>query len=179
MILFGDEMGRTQQGNNNAYCQDNEISWMDWRLLDSNPELFNFCKRMIAFRRAHPGLRGDILERNQDNVTGGYPALSWHGTRAWDMDWSHQSRTLAFLILEKRSQRGTAINSFVYVAMNMHWEAHDFELPGVPDGVRWHVFANTDMKPPLDIMLPGQEVIIENQTKFLVGARSVVVLIGR
>jgi isoamylase len=65
------------------------------------------------------------------------------------------------------------------VAMNMHWEAHDFELPRLPEDARWHVFANTDMKPPQDVVAAGQEVILENQASFLVGARSVVVLIGR
>jgi glycogen operon protein len=181
MMLSGDEMGRTQQGNNNAYCQDNEISWLDWRLLDNNAELFNFCKRMIAFRRTHPALRSDTFDGSQEASTGRYPPLSWHGTRAWDADWSGQSRTLAFMVSEKVSRRGSsaASKSFVYVAMNMHWEAHDFGLPGLPEDVRWHVFVNTDMSSPQDILLPGQEVTIENQAKFLVGARSVVVLVGR
>jgi glycogen operon protein len=179
MILAGDEIGKTQQGNNNAYCQDNEISWIDWKLVDRNAELFNFCKSMIAFRKAHPTLRSDTLDNNPGNSAGDYPALSWHGTSAWNADWSKDSRLLAFMALEKRNQRGTVKHSFIYVAMNMHWEAHDFELPRLPKDLSWHVFANTDMKPPSDIALPGREVIVENQAKFLVGARSVVVLVGK
>jgi len=179
MLLSGDEMGKTQRGNNNAYCQDNEISWLDWSLLNSNAELFTFCQRMIAFRRAHSALRSNIYHQDKDYLSHDYPSLSWHSTGAWNADWSYQSRWLAFMVLQQRPQSGTPRNTFVYVAMNMHWEAHDFELPGLPEGVFWNVFANTDMQPPDDIVQPSQEIIIENQTQFLVGPRSVVVLIGK
>jgi len=179
MILSGDEMGNTQLGNNNAYCQDNEISWIDWGLLDNNAEIFNVCKRMIAFRKAHPTLRSDVYHQSQDYLSSDYPPLSWHGTRAWNVDWSYNSRVLAFMVLDQRSQSGTPKNSFVYVAMNMHWEAHGFELPRLPEDMSWHVFANTDMQPPHDIVPLGQEIMAENQVEFLVGPRSVVILVGK
>ena len=80
MILMGDEMGRTQGGNNNTYCLDNELNWLDWRLLETNHGLFRFFKNMIAFRRAHPVLRSKSHFRNQDYVGSGYADITWHGT---------------------------------------------------------------------------------------------------
>jgi glycogen operon protein len=143
MLLMGDEVGRSQQGNNNAYCQDNEISWLDWGLLEANPDLFAFFKHCLAFRKAHPVLR------SRDSVRGpcGDP-VSWHGVRAWQPDWSGWSRTLALLISggPYRDRPGTAAP--IYAALNMHWESHTFELPAPPDGVRWHLFANTALHPP-------------------------------
>lgn len=170
MILSGDEMGRTQQGNNNAYCQDNAISWVDWGLLDSNAELFNYCRKMIAFRKAHPSLRGVQL---------GDSGISWHGARPWNVDWGDHNRLLAFMAAEQAQQRGTRQNDFVYVAMNMHWEAHEFELPALPEGAVWSVFANTDMQPPHDIAEPGHETALESQMYFLMGPRSVAVLVSK
>src|SRR5262249_47471625 len=140
MLLMGDEVGRSQGGNNNAYCQDNDISWLDWRLLGANAELFSFVKRCLAFRKAHPVLRNRAAAGGE---------IAWHGFRAWDADWSWQSRGLAFMLTGGRSA--------LYVAMNMHWESHLFELPAPPAGSRWHVFVNTSLPPPEDVWPPGAE----------------------
>lgn len=179
MILSGDEMGNTQNGNNNTYCQDNEISWQDWNNLKTNSELFDYFKKMLAFRHAHPVLRGKNHFQNRDYVNSGYPDISWHGQKAWYCDWSNESRLLAFLLCGKHAKEGTVKDNFVYAAMNMHWEMHGFELPKLPEGVEWYVFANTDMQPPFDICDPGKEQKLENQQEFLLGPRSVVVLIGK
>lgn len=176
MILSGDEMGKTQHGNNNAYCQDNEISWLDWRLLDANHEIFNFFKQMLAFRKEHPVLRNGSDFQNTDYTDSSYPDISWHGTKAWNADWSLYSRCLAFMLCRRNAGKA---DDYIYAAMNMHWEAHDFELPKLPRQVLWRIFANTFMAPPEDIFEIGQEKILENQFKFLAGPRSVTVLIGR
>ena len=179
MILSGDEMGNTQGGNNNAYCQDNEIAWVDWRLLDAHAELFHFFKKMIAFRKPHPVLRSSTHFQNRDYVGSGYPDISWHGTKAWDPDWSHYSRTLAFMLCGKHAKQGSVCDDYIYVAMNMHWQMHGLELPKLPEGMSWHVFANTDVQPPEDIREVGHEIMIENQSEFLIGPRSVVILVGK
>ncbi|HRY28474.1 MAG TPA: glycogen debranching protein GlgX [Elusimicrobiota bacterium] len=177
MILAGDEMGNTQGGNNNAYCQDNELSWIDWRLLKENDELFQFFRKMIAFRKEHPALRCiDLLNRGNSS---GYPCLSWHGQKAWNCDWSAESRCLAMMLCESGALAGRPNDMFLYVAMNMHWDMHGFELPVLPGGLAWHVFANTDMRPPHDIWEVGQEKAAENQGEFLVGPRSIVLLTGK
>lgn len=178
MILAGDEMGKTQGGNNNAYCQDNEISWLDWSLLEKQSEIFNYCKRMVAFRRAHPALRSchHFTDRHAGN---GYPDISWHGTKAWDCDWSPENRGLAFLLNGDGVKDGAVRDSFIYTAMNMHWEMRGFQLPQLPAGLAWHVAVNTDMPAPEDIAEIGQEKKLGDQGEFLVGPRSVVVLVGK
>ena len=178
MILSGDEMGKTQGGNNNAYCQDNEISWLDWDLLKQRPEIFDYCRKLVAFRKAHPALRScHHLGANQ--AGNGYPDISWHGLDAWNADWSKESRVLAFLLNGENVKGGKAQDNFIYVAMNMHWEMHGFKPPRLPGGLAWHVAANTDMPAPEDVMEPGTEKRLGNQDEFLVGPRSVVILIGK
>lgn len=179
MILAGDEMANTQWGNNNVYCQDNEITWLDWQLLDANKELFNFFKKMVHFRRAHPVLRSSTHFQNRDYVGSGFADITWHGTKAWYADWSANSRCLAFMLCGKHAKGGRVADDSIYVAMNMHWEMHGFELPKLPGSETWHVFANTDAPSPHDIWEPGKEVSLGSQHEFLVGPRSVVILVGR
>jgi isoamylase len=179
MILMGDEIGRTQQGNNNTYCHDNELSWMDWSLLKTHANLFRFLKNLIAFRHAHPALRNRHHFENRDYVGSGYADITWHGTNAWNADWSPASRVLAFLLDGKHAKNGNAVDNSIYVAMNMHWEAHDFQVPGLPAGMRWHVSANTGANPPEDSWEPGAEPPLSDQGHFLMGPRSVAILVGK
>jgi glycogen operon protein len=179
MILMGDEVGRTQQGNNNTYCQDNELNWLDWSLLDSNADLFRFAKHIIAFRHAHPVLRNRWHFSNRDYVGSGYADISWHGAKAWSADWSDSSRTIAFMLCGKHARGGAVQDNYVYVAMNTHWDAHWFDLPGLPQGMQWHVAANTGAPSPDDIWEPGREPLLPDQGGLLVGDRSVVVLVGK
>jgi glycogen operon protein len=95
MLLAGDEAGRSQRGNNNAYCQDSPLSWFDWTLTDQNADLLRFVRHVVAFRRAHPALRQTGTVR--DRRVSWFPALSWHGTRAWAPDWAPQNRLLAWM----------------------------------------------------------------------------------
>lgn len=173
MILAGDEMGNTQFGNNNAYCQDNEISWINWDLLKKNEELFQFCRKMIAFRKGHHVLRGGSHFQNRDYVGSGIPDISFHGTRAWEPDYS--GNVLAFMLCGQHAWGGKKVDDTIYVAMNSHWEMHGFELPQASKP--WHVFSNTDADP--DIWAGGSEPLLENQSEILVGPRSVVILIAK
>jgi len=178
MILMGDEVARTQHGNNNAYCHDNALSWFDWSLVDKNPDFLRFVTRCIAFRKQHPALRNTTHFRNQDYVGSGYADISWHGVHAWNADWSSDSRILAFLLCGKHARGGTTPDDYIYVAMNMHWEAHTFEIPSLRDGRVWRVFVNTGAAPPEDIWEPGREPTLPDQHYFI-GPRSVVILVGR
>ena len=179
MILMGDEAGHTQLGNNNTYCHDNEVSWFDWTLTETNADLVRFFTNMIAFRKAHPVLRNKDQFSHRDYVGSGYSDITWHGTRAWSADWSEGSRVLAFMLCGRHAKRGTVADDYVYVAMNMHWESHDFEVPALPSGLRWYVSANTGMQSPADSWAPGAEPVLGDQEYILVGARSVVVLVGK
>ncbi len=180
MILMGDEVGRTQEGNNNTYCHDNEMNWLDWTLAEKNADLLRFFQNMIAFRRAHPVLRSRTHMRNIDYVGSGYPDISWHGPDAWNVDWSNENNhTLAFLLDGKHAKEGTVHDDTIYVAMNSYWDAVWFHPPQLPFGMRWHVAANTAMPSPQDISPVGEEPVLGDQTSILLGGRSVVVLVGR
>jgi glycogen operon protein len=169
MLLMGDEIGRTQRGNNNPYCHDNEVSWLDWRLREANADLFAFVKHCVAFRKAHPMLRNRVAVGA--NIT-------WHGLSAWRADWSGHCRTLAFM-LSGGSPPGSGAAMAIYTAMNMHWQSHRFALPALPAGVHWHQFANTGLPSPADIVPPGSEPPLADQCWLLVGDRSVVILVGK
>jgi glycogen operon protein len=171
MILSGDELGRTQQGNNNAYCQDNEISWIDWSLLSQNADLRRFFKNLIEFRRHHPLLRAisfGSLHRKNSRV------IAWHGVKLGQPDWSAQSRSLA-MHLSGLSEEGR--EEHIFFIANAHWEKHQFELPDA--GIEWFRFVDTSHPAPHDITDVGAEILLREQRLYSTGPRSTVVLIGR
>jgi glycogen operon protein len=174
MLLMGDECARTQEGNNNAYCHDSPLTWMDWGLPKRNAELLRYCQHLIAFRRQHPALRYAL----HAGRGGGMPFLevSWHGTRPWCPDWSPNSRSLAFLLRGSAEGREEDV---LYAVLNAYWETLDFEPPTAPAGRRWHVFANTGRASPEDVWEPGSEPPLAEQGHVRVSARSVVVLVAR
>ncbi|MCG8423280.1 MAG: glycogen debranching protein GlgX [Proteobacteria bacterium] len=179
MLVMGDEVGRTQGGNNNPYCHDSEVSWLDWSLLERNRDLFRFFKHFIAFRKAHPVLRSSQHLTGTDTTGSGFPDISWHGVVAWQQDHSYGSRTLAFMLCGQPARPGQTVADIIYVAMNMHWEDHDFELPRLAPELAWHGFADTAAPSPDDICPPGSEPSLSDQRAVAVKARSVVVLTGR
>lgn len=180
MILMGDEMAHSKAGNNNTYCHDNELSWLNWDLLEENRGLFSFFKACIDFRMRHPILRGEKHFHHEDRVGSGYPDISWHGTRAWYPDWGEHTLTLAFMIDGYHMlESGGKPDDMIYVAMNMHWEPHVFELPALPVGIQWRVFANTHERVRKHNYSKGREPILRDQRQILVGDRSVIILVGK
>jgi isoamylase len=171
---MGDEVGRTQQGNNNAYCHDSPLTWFDWGLQEQNAELFRFCQRLIAFRRRHPALR-QSRHAGPETSEGNTPLVTWHGTRAWLPDWAPHSRVLACMLCSSREDG----RDVMYVAMNMYWEPLAFELPSPPPGQRWHLFANTAVPPPADIWEPGQEPLLHEPREVQLEGRAILVLVAR
>jgi glycogen operon protein len=171
MFVAGDEVRRTQRGNNNAYCQDNEISWFDWRLTEKNASLLRFWKLLIAarphFRAGRPGrfFQGEVNER-------GLPDVVWHGTQLNKPGWNDpHARCLAYTL------GGFDGKSDVHVMLNMYWDALDFEVPPLP-GRSWYVIVNTARPSPQDIVEAADQVAIEGQ-RVRVEARSVLVLLSR
>src|SRR5262249_603812 len=116
LLLQGDEFARTQRGNNNAYCQDNEISWVHWGLAEKNARLLRFTRMLLALRKRHFALGGPEFVRR----------VVWHGPKLGDADWSGQSRTLAFHL------PGPAGRPDLYVLFNAYWEPLRFHLPPRP-----------------------------------------------
>jgi isoamylase len=168
MLLGGDEVGRTQRGNNNSYCQDSDISWLDWSLVDHNADLLRFFRSLIAFRKRHPILRRRSFFEAADN---GRPFISWHGMKADQPDWSQESRSLGMLV------NGGKTDSDVLILTNAHWDGHSFELPLPFENRRWTRFIDTSLAPPLDIVDDERE-ILDDQRGYHVGPRSLVVLVS-
>ncbi len=171
MFVMGDEVRRTQQGNNNAYCQDNAISWFDWSLVERHADLLRFWQRLIAFRRHHPVIHraryftGVVNDR-------GLADLAWHGTELNAPGWDDpNARALAFTL------GGATGEDDVHVILNMYWEPLEFALPAVK-GRRWHRVIDTSLAAPQDAADPGQEPLIDGAT-YRANDRSVVVLISK
>jgi len=169
MLLGGDELGRTQRGNNNAYCQDNDTSWVNWGLLARNRDLFRFVSRLVRFRKSHPSLRRRTFF--EDDPDG--PAVAWHGEKLNKPDYERDSHCLAMHLLAREG------DDDIYVASNAHWEPHAFDLPRLRGGRTWRRFVDTNREPPQDATEPGVEVAVGPGKSYALGPRSTVVLVGR
>jgi glycogen operon protein len=172
MLLAGDEMGRTQQGNNNAYCQDNAVSWVDWRLLEAERELHRFTKLLIAFRRAHPVLRRRTFLTGSGTDAAPQPDVAWHGLELDEADFSPTARVLA---MHLAGIHAPAPDGDVYLAVNNGIAAQLFELPAPHPGGAWLRAIDTARPEPEDIADPGHEPIVA-EAWLRVEGRSCVVL---
>jgi len=171
MILSGDEMGRTQQGNNNAYCQDNEVSWMDWNLARGNADLLRFVQRMIAFRKRCPLLRRDTFELDGD--TGFH--VTWHGKKRMAADWSSECRSIATHWTQ--TYRDGSRDDLHFIA-HAHWQDGRFELPNIAPR-KWFRFVDTALASPEDIADESLEFALRTQNSYNVKARSVVIFVAK
>jgi len=143
MLLAGDEFGRTKQGNNNAYCQDNELSWLDWSFAKKNKELLEFVKELLNIRKEHPGFTLERDLRETDFIGCGWPEISIHGAVPWQVDYSSYNRLAAYLYCGNYVRRANrTFDDSLYVMFNMHWEKHEFELPEM-EGLTWEVVFDT------------------------------------
>jgi isoamylase len=169
MLLMGDEVRRTQHGNNNAYCQDNETSWFDWRLCAANAEMARFVQHMIRFRLDFDhGIEGARITL-EEYLSKAH--IEWHGMELGKPDWSNDSHSVAF-----------TLHSFVssqvrYIAINAYWKSLEFELPPVAGGAHagWIRLIDTSLPSPDDILEEATGVPVETP-KYLVNSRSIVML---
>jgi glycogen operon protein len=152
MLLAGDEMGRTQGGNNNAWCQDNEVGWLDWSRAD--PDLLRFARGLVAFRRAHPVLRRRAFLTGRGSASSKRPDVAWHGTRLGRPDWGPGARVLA---MHLAGEHGPEPDDDVYLAANAAADEATFELPRPPARRRWLRVVATWEPPPRDLLAPGEE----------------------
>nr|WP_312289612.1 glycogen debranching protein GlgX [Clostridium chromiireducens] len=170
MLLAGDEFGNTQFGNNNPYCQDNEISWLNWSLLDKNIELFTFFKNMINFRKSHPVLRSRI-----ETAKCGLPHVSKHGTEPWYLDSSNETRVVG--VMFAGWNKATTADDIIYIAINSYWKKITMRLPDLPINLEWRIAVNTAMPSGEDFIHSVNEMLrVGNNIEL--DSRSVVILIG-
>jgi glycogen operon protein len=175
MLLAGDEFGRTQLGNNNAYCQDNEISWVDWRLLRRHADLFRFTRALIAFRRAHPVLRRADFLLGRGGAARPRPDVTWHGVRLEAPDWGAHSCSLAMHLAGEHAPQP---DDDLYLAANSWVQDLTFELPAPRLGTAWVKVVDTADYSPRDIYEPGDEPAVSGR-RLVVRANSCVVLRSR
>lgn len=163
MLLMGDEVCRTQNGNNNAYCQDNATNWFNWHDVKRKSEMLRFVSELIQFRKDLPKRKKSELTLSEILA----PAtISWHGTQACKPDWSEASRSVAFTI-ETESR-------WFYLVFNAYWENLCFEIPAAPSDVKpWKRIVDTSLDSPNDIQLDGVTI---PQTEYEVAARSSLLL---
>ena len=170
MILSGDEFGNTQFGNNNAYCQDNPISWLNWKLLEENQDLFGFVKRLIHFRAEHPVLRRSDFYRGRNSSD--YPELSFHGTVTWQLDEYQPFLCFGFMFVEPKADYGTSEDTFIYCAVNAFWEEKRFELPIVPEGFVWREIEYTGSTGEVDQIVQDRTVTLMPRSLMLLTAKA-------
>jgi glycogen operon protein len=176
MILGGDEFLRTQRGNNNAWCQDNAISWVDWSLRQQNAGFHRFVRMMIALRKAHPVLRRKTFFKGER--AGMPPEIIWHGIEPANPDFSYASSSLAWALDGRRSDRPNLVDRDIYVAMNAWSEPLGFKIPAAPSGRPWRCIVDTSLPSPEDIVEEEQGPHIPVLQVYRVQAHSLVVLIS-
>jgi glycogen operon protein len=171
MFVAGDEIRRTQQGNNNTYCHDDELNWFNWDLAAKNQEVFRFFKNMIELRKSNSVLHEGQFFRGEVNDRG-LKDISWHGTELDRPGWDDpDGRVLAFTL------GGGETAADIHVILNMYWDALEFALPPL-QGRRWYRYADTSLPSPQDIVESGDEVPIEGDI-YRANGRSVVILISK
>ena len=165
MFLMGDEVRNTQGGNNNAYCQDNEISWFGWDKVDEEQALFRFVAGLLRFRQ-----RSNLYRDRAYWSEAGGTDIVWHGTRLHQPDWGEASNSIAFELANPNLD-----HEHLFVIFNAYWEPLDFQLPDLPAETRWARLVDTAQPSPADFAEPP-ELLGEDQQTYSATSRSTVVL---
>ncbi len=157
MILAGDECRRTQQGNNNAYCQDNSVSWFDWSLVEANADLLRFVRALIEFRRQQPTIRRASFLRGEPAAPGLPPDVSWFDASGGDVDWDNDDQCLVcFLAAAPTVGSPYVVARHILLIMHASGEPRQFVMPPVVREYRWRLFVDTAAESPLDVF-PDQD----------------------
>jgi glycogen operon protein len=166
MLLAGDEFRRTQRGNNNAYCQDNAISWVDWSFLERYSEIHRFAREMIAFRRAHPVLRKPDFYTDAD--------IQWFGPQGTASPaWADPGRKSFACLIWGGS------DADLFLMFNADTAPSDFSIPAAPENRIWRLAIDTSHQAPEDLYEPGKEPSMQHQVSFRVEPRSSAILLAR
>jgi glycogen operon protein len=164
MLLGGDEVRRTQGGNNNAYCQDNETSWLDWNYLQQHQDIYRFTRGMIAFRRAHPVLSKEQFYSDAEiqwlNPTGGMP------------DWFDPKQKNFACLIQENAQPA------LLLMFNAGVTDGDFQLPPLPKGSHWHLAVDTSLPTPHDFFVAGAQARVDHSQAYRLQQRSSAILLA-
>jgi glycogen operon protein len=171
MIMMGDEVRRTQFGNNNAYCQDSPLSWLDWSFLEKHADVLRFVNHLVRFRMNFERSRETDMFSLADLMRQRH--IQWHGVYPLQPDWGENSHSLAF------TRMGFHDCEQQMILFNAYWEPLQFQLPSpLPGSAGWLRFVDTSLDTPFDVNEPPRAPLIES-TSYVVQPRSVVVLLCR
>ena len=169
MMLAGDEFRNSQSGNNNVYCHDDELSWLNWEDKEIHADVYDFFRAMIRLRKEHPVLRSQSFYTGENET--GYPELSFHGYEAWNLNMYEPFLTFGFLYAEPAAKYGTKRDGFIYCGVNAHWEEHTLALPILPEGFVWRKYLySADMKHDKQSVVTGSITLMPRSLMVLVGA---------
>ncbi len=172
-FFMGDEFGNSQKGNNNPYCQDNDITWLNWKDLSKNKGMHNFVKELIVLRKNTGVFHLPKECMIMDYKSCGHPDISYHGSEAWKPSWEHYNRHIGFMLCGEYAQ--DCVGNFYYVAVNMHWEDHEFALPKLPKKKKWKKLMETGNKEQVVSDSKGNAI----DTVYSIEKRSIAVFVSK
>jgi glycogen operon protein len=172
-IYGGDEMGNSQQGNNNVYCQDNELAWIKWSRKREDRRLRQFVSEAVAFRKEHPAFGRRAPYTLKDYLSKGVPDLSYHGERAWYGDFENYNRQVGILYAGFYTGGET-----LYVLYNMHTAEHNMALPILPGRLKWYQIADSSLEEGA-FFTKEKGKLLEDQKMIRVPARTIYILAGK
>ena len=179
MILGGDEFMRTQKGNNNAYCQDNEVSWFNWLDVERNKDTVEFFRKAIAFTCRYTILQRRKFSLGVDLDADNIPDLSWFGPDSKPPNWLDPELRTICMQLDGGEEESQAGRYFLFVIYNADFRMQPVEIPPAPNGTRWHRVIDTSLQAGEDFMETGREILLDPPDQYLVNPRSTVVLLGK
>ena len=151
MLVAGDEFRRTQQGNNNAYCQDNEISWINWELAQDNADLVRFTRSLIEFRKNQPAVRREHFLTGVPDSEDGWPDVSWYNAAGTAVDWYADLHPVICLLTSPRKRQPEETSRSVLFLLNSSGDGVDFLIPSIAKSKKWRLFVDTSRPSPNDI----------------------------
>ncbi len=178
MLLYGDEISRTQKGNNNVYCQDNDLSWLDWNALTENEELLSFCKNVISLRKKYPVLGHKRFFTGKDKNNDSIADLTWFGPDGEEASWEDEKlRTLCFLLSGDEVEHAPE-SYYLFFVFNMSNEDMQVKLPEL-EHLSWHNVLDTTKGPGEDFLSDEKSEKREDQKSLHCGAYSVNMVLAK
>jgi glycogen operon protein len=178
MLLGGDEFLRTQAGNNNAYCQDNALSWFDWNRAQQNRDLVAFCQKAIALTRRYTVLQSRKFLDGADSDGNGIPDISWFGTDGYAPAWNDAAARILCYRLDGAEEASAAGDYQLFIIFNADYRVQGVTLPFL-QGKKWHRLIDTSLGAEDDFVADGREVEITPADAYLANSRSTVMLLAK
>lgn len=177
MLLGGDEFMRTQKGNNNAYCQDNEISWFNWDFVEKNRDILEFCRKVIAFRKKYPVLQSDTFLIGKDRNGNSVPDIAWFGNNLKPPLWDNSDQKIICFQLDGSEGSAPLQEYHLFIILNSDNKSHKIQLPQ-HNGMKWNRVVDTSLNNGKDFLSEEEMIPIASSDHYLSNPKSIVVCIS-